>query len=112
MKYSGWELNYDVIDLVPDGINNYAFDLPSAMAFICEAAGNGFRILGGDIIIREGAHYTESCDNWYSSEDDPMQTAQEAMDYLRAYYLRNCGSEKQWWVTVVTNDNINARLTH
>ena len=35
MKYSGWELNYDVIDLVPDGINNYAFDLPSAMAFIC-----------------------------------------------------------------------------
>ena len=63
MKYSRWELNYEVIDLTSDGINNYAFDLPSAMAFICEAVSHGFLILGGDIIIREGKHYIESCDN-------------------------------------------------
>ena len=47
MKYSRWELNYEVIDLTSDGINNYAFDLPSAMAFICEAVSHGFLILGG-----------------------------------------------------------------
>ena len=112
MKYSRWELNYEVIDLTSDGINNYAFDLPSAMAFICEAVSHGFLILGGDIIIREGKHYIESCDNWYCNENNPMETAQKAMEYLSAYHLRNCDSDKKWWVSVLTNDNIKVRLTH
>ena len=110
MKFKAWDISYDVIDLTEDGIGEYAFDFPSAMAFICEAMNNGMLILGGDIITHDGKHFNVSCDSWYSESQDPVETAQTAIDYLVNYYLRNAHSREKFWVTIVTNDDFHIRL--
>ena len=110
MKYKVWDISYDVIDLTEDGIGNYAFDFPSATAFICEAMSHGMLILGGDIITHDGNHFNESYDNWYSNSHDPVETAQVAIDYLTNYYLRNAYSRKKFWVTITTNGNYHIKL--
>lgn len=110
MKLKVWDISYDVIDLTEDGIGQYAFDFPSATAFICEAMNHGMLILGGDIITHDGTGFDESCDGWFSNSNDPVETAQVAIDYLENYYLRNGYSRKKFWVTIVTNDDFHIRL--
>lgn len=100
MKLKVWDISYDVIDLKEDGINNYAFDFPSATAFISEAMNHGMLILGGDIITHDGTGFNESSDNWFSNSNNPIETAQVAIDYLVNYYLRNAHSRKEFWVTI------------
>lgn len=91
-----WDLEYEVIDLKKYGINNFAFDLPSAISYMCEAVNNNFLILGGDIIIIDNELYIESDDNWYSEKTEPKETMQEALNYLCSYW-KNCHLDSSSW---------------
>ena len=107
MRLKKWNLEYDVVDLQKFGINNYAFDLPSAVSYMCEAANNGFRILGGDIIdIDDRGQYSEGCDNWYSKKAEPLETLQDALNYLSLYCRNTELTTSKWMVAVVLN-NVN-----
>ena len=83
-----WNHVYDVIDLHEHGINNYAFDIVSAIMFLCEAASHDIIILGGDILNYQNAKYIESCYNWHSESVNPTESLEDAVNYLRKYLLR------------------------
>ena len=100
MTLKRWGLEYEVVDLSASGINNFAFDLPSAISYMCEATSNGLLILGGDIIVIDNDRYIESDDNWYSSKTDPTETMQDALNYLRCYW-KNCNSDSSTWMVAV-----------
>lgn len=92
-----WDLEYEVIDLNEYGINNFAFDLPSAISYMWEAANNNFLILGGDIItVDYVGGYTESDNNWYSEKREPLETLQDAINYL-CLYCRNSHLDLSSW---------------
>ena len=96
-----WDIEYEVIDLKEYGINNIAFDLPSAVSYMYEAVNKGFLILGGDIIISSQGKFFESDDNWYSNKKIPMDTMQDALNYLSRYW-KNCNiKNSEWYITVV-----------
>ncbi len=117
MIYQRWNIKYEVVDLTEYGIYAVAFDLPSVVSYMYEAASNGLLILGGDIIFNEDGIYTESPDNWYSEKKTPMGTLQDALDYLSRYWKYRCtkesdcpywkndkGEEFPWCVTVVLKE--------
>ena len=117
MIYQRWNIKYEVVDLTEYGIYAVAFDLPSVVSYMYEAASNGLLILGGDIIFNEDGIYIESPDNWYSEKKTPMGTLQDALDYLSRYWKYRCtkesdcpywkndkGEEFPWCVTVVLKE--------
>ena len=101
ITYQKWKLQYEAIDLSEFGIANVAFDLPSAVAFMCEAANEGFKILGGDIIVPYKDELTESCDNWSSNASTASETLQDALRYLSKYWRKN---DPNWYISVITSE--------
>lgn len=101
MKYKKWDIQYEVVELKKYGINNIAFDLPSAVSYMYEAVNNGMLILGGDIIVYDHGEFVESSDNWYSNKKQPMDTMQDALDYLSSYW-NNCNMKTfPWYIAIV-----------
>ena len=93
-------MQYEVICLKDFGINNIAFDLPSVVSYMYEAVSHGLLVLGGDIIVVEKDRYVESYDNWFSEKKEPLETMQDALDYLTRYWKTRKGSG-EWYVSVV-----------
>lgn len=101
MTYKKWDMEYNVIDLQKYGIKNFAFDLPSAVSYMYEAVSNGFLILGGDIIVNDHGIFVESVDGWYSEKNTPLDTMQDALNYLCLYW-NNCKMKAaSWYITIV-----------
>ena len=104
MTYKKWNMQYEVTDLKKYGINNIAFDLPSAVSYMLEAVNNGLLILGGDIIVVDHGKFIESDDNWYSNQTSPMATMQDALNYLCSYW-KNCNiRNSSWYITIILSE--------
>ena len=92
---------YDVQDLSKIGINNYAFDLVSAIEFMYECVENKIRILGGDIINIKNGKASLSYDNWYSQNFVAEESLIDALNFLRHYYETKKGES---WKIAITID--------
>ena len=103
MIIKAWNIELEAIDLSEHGIKNYAFDLPYAIAYMCEAVNQNKLILGGDIIVSENGCYTESYDNWYSNQKDPQATLKDALYYLSRIW-KNFDNKSDWKVSVVISE--------
>ena len=100
MVLKKWQLEYDVVDLKEYGIDNVAFDFPSAISYMCEAMNQGYIILGGDIIVFENGRYTESGNSWWSDKKDPQETMKDALGYFSTLCNNNC-FDFSWKISVI-----------
>ena len=98
-----WNNEYDVIDLSCMGVNNYAFDIVSAISYMYEAVEHKNAILGGDIVSCENEEYAYTYDNWYSKKIQPSETLEDALEYLKKYCSLHPDVSK-WRVVVVVCD--------
>ena len=100
MKIVFWGKEYEVIDLHSMGIDNYAFDIVSAISYMYEAVAHKNAILGGDILCFENDEYNFTCDNWYSEKIQPSETLNDALEYLKKYCAYHPNVSK--WVIAIT----------
>lgn len=103
MIIKAWNIELEATDLNEYGIKNYAFDLPYAIAYMCEAVNQNKLILGGDIVVSNNGYYVESYDSWYSNQKDPQATLKDALCYL-SHILKTLDSKTDWKVSVVISN--------
>lgn len=104
-----WDREFEVINLSDDGYDDLVFEVDDAIEFMCCAVKHNVRILGGDIIYKQGDKYIIGPDSWYSNKIKPDESLQEALQYLQMYKQKK--DTQEWLVSVVT-DNILDLLYH
>lgn len=98
-----WDQEFKVINLSDMGYDDIVFELDVAIEFMRCAVKHNVRILGGDIIFKQGEEYVIGPDSWYSNNIDPSESLNDALRYLQMYKKNN--GTREWVVSVVT-DNI------
>ena len=100
MKKVFWGKEFEVIDLHSIGIDNYAFDIVSAISYMYEAVAHRNAILGGDMLYFENDECTLTDDNWYSEKIQPLETLNDALEFLKKHCKYHPNVSK--WVIAIT----------